>query len=51
VGKVAREPQLSEWTERASRCDRLKTPVGLLIILTDVSNTELTISLYIITSA
>ena len=49
VGKVAREPQLSEWTERASRCDRLKTPVGLLIILTVVSNTELT--LYIITSA
>ncbi|XP_066361762.1 uncharacterized protein [Miscanthus floridulus] len=46
VGKVAREPQLSEWTERASRCDRLKTPVGLLIILTSVSNTELTPSLY-----
>ena len=46
VGKVTREPQLSEWTERASRCDRLKTPVGLLIILTSVSNTELTPSLY-----
>jgi hypothetical protein len=51
VGKVAREPQLSEWTERASRCDRLKTPVGLLIILTAVSNTKFTLSLYIIISA
>ncbi|XP_066361592.1 uncharacterized protein [Miscanthus floridulus] len=32
VGKVAREPQLSEWTERASRCDRLKTPVRIAMV-------------------
>jgi len=32
VGKVAREPQLSEWTERASRCDRLKSPVRIAMV-------------------
>jgi hypothetical protein len=47
VVKVVREPQLSEWTKRASRCDRLKSSVGLLIILATVSNTESTLLAYI----
>ncbi|KAF7023025.1 hypothetical protein CFC21_035632 [Triticum aestivum] len=29
VGKVHREPKLSEWTERASKFDKLKTPALL----------------------
>jgi hypothetical protein len=33
VGKVPREPKLAEWAERISKFDKLKTPVGVLIIL------------------
>ena len=32
VGKVPREPKLAEWTDRASKCDKMKTPVSFLII-------------------
>ncbi|KAJ1264177.1 hypothetical protein BS78_09G243000 [Paspalum vaginatum] len=32
VGQVAREPKLTEWTERASRCDRLKTVVRIAMV-------------------
>ncbi|AQK92320.1 uncharacterized protein [Zea mays] len=32
ASKVAREPQLSEWTERVSRCDRLKSPVRIAMV-------------------
>ena len=28
AGKVPREPKLAEWTERATKFDKLKTPVG-----------------------
>ncbi|CAL4894959.1 unnamed protein product [Urochloa decumbens] len=32
VGKVPREPKLSEWTDRASKCDKLKTPVRIAMV-------------------
>ncbi|KAL5202437.1 hypothetical protein ABZP36_013389 [Zizania latifolia] len=32
VGKVPREPKLSEWTERASKFDKLKTPVRIAMV-------------------
>uniref|UniRef100_A0A0A9AK08 CTP synthase n=1 Tax=Arundo donax TaxID=35708 RepID=A0A0A9AK08_ARUDO len=32
VGKVPREPKLAEWTERASRFDKLKTPVRIAMV-------------------
>ncbi|KAF7023026.1 hypothetical protein CFC21_035632 [Triticum aestivum] len=32
VGKVHREPKLSEWTERASKFDKLKTPVKIAMV-------------------
>ncbi|WVZ99676.1 hypothetical protein U9M48_044939 [Paspalum notatum var. saurae] len=32
AGQVAREPKLAEWTERASRCDRLKTVVRIAMV-------------------
>ena len=30
AGKVPREPKLAEWTERATKFDNLKTPVGFI---------------------
>jgi hypothetical protein len=27
-GKVPREPELTKWTKRATKFDKLKTPVG-----------------------
>jgi len=27
-GKVPREPELAKWTKRATKFDKLKTPVG-----------------------
>ncbi|KAK8453268.1 hypothetical protein SEVIR_5G255400v4 [Setaria viridis] len=30
AGKVPREPKLAEWTERATKFDKLKTPVGFI---------------------
>ncbi|CAL4901712.1 unnamed protein product [Urochloa decumbens] len=32
VGKVPREPKLAEWTDRASKCDKLKTPVRIAMV-------------------
>lgn len=32
VGKVPREPKLAEWTERASKFDKLKTPVKIAMV-------------------
>lgn len=32
VGKVPRAPKLTEWTERASKFDKLKTPVSLILL-------------------
>ncbi|KAK3137945.1 hypothetical protein QOZ80_5AG0362440 [Eleusine coracana subsp. coracana] len=32
VGKVPREPKLVEWTERASKFDKLKTPVRIAMV-------------------
>ncbi|KAL6618747.1 hypothetical protein ACP70R_033886 [Stipagrostis hirtigluma subsp. patula] len=32
VGKVPREPKLAEWTERASKFDKLKTPVRIAMV-------------------
>ncbi|KAF0927009.1 hypothetical protein E2562_029235 [Oryza meyeriana var. granulata] len=32
VGKVPRQPKLTEWTERASKFDKLKTPVRIAMV-------------------
>ncbi|KAG2625639.1 CTP synthase-like isoform X2 [Panicum virgatum] len=32
VGNVPREPKLAEWTDRASKCDKLKTPVRIAMV-------------------
>jgi CTP synthase len=32
VGKVPREPKLAEWNERASKFDKLKTPVRIAVV-------------------
>ncbi|KAF8675852.1 hypothetical protein HU200_047344 [Digitaria exilis] len=32
VGKVPREPKLAEWTERATKFDKLKTPVNIAMV-------------------
>ncbi|KAK3134780.1 hypothetical protein QOZ80_5BG0410630 [Eleusine coracana subsp. coracana] len=32
VGKVTREPKLAEWTERASKFDKLKIPVRIAMV-------------------
>ncbi|XP_039799769.1 CTP synthase-like isoform X1 [Panicum virgatum] len=32
VGNVPREPKLAEWTDRASKCDKMKTPVRIAMV-------------------
>uniref|UniRef100_A0ACD5VHV1 Uncharacterized protein n=1 Tax=Avena sativa TaxID=4498 RepID=A0ACD5VHV1_AVESA len=32
IGKVPREPKLAEWTERANKLDKLKTPVKIAMV-------------------
>ncbi|KAK8453269.1 hypothetical protein SEVIR_5G255400v4 [Setaria viridis] len=32
AGKVPREPKLAEWTERATKFDKLKTPVNIAMV-------------------
>ncbi|CAL4955388.1 unnamed protein product [Urochloa decumbens] len=32
AGKVPREPKLAEWTERANKFDKLKTPVNIAMV-------------------
>ncbi|KAM0846337.1 hypothetical protein ACQ4PT_055745 [Festuca glaucescens] len=32
IGKVPREPKLAEWTERANKFDKLKTPVKIAMV-------------------
>uniref|UniRef100_A0A452ZZ25 CTP synthase N-terminal domain-containing protein n=1 Tax=Aegilops tauschii subsp. strangulata TaxID=200361 RepID=A0A452ZZ25_AEGTS len=45
VGKVPQEPKLSEWTERASRFDKLKSPVRIAMVgkYTGISDSYLSI--------